>query len=64
MGLKELESIVPRLKKHYPETVPVTIAYRAGYPQEQRLLKTTLGRLLEAVSKEAEQNLGLMYVGL
>ena len=64
MGLKELNLIVPLLKSHYPETVPVTIAYRAGYSQEERLLKTTLGELLETASKVAEQNLGLIYVGL
>ena len=64
MGLKELNLIVPLLKRHYPETVPVTIAYRAGYSQEERLLKTTLGELLETASKVAEQNLGLIYVGL
>jgi precorrin-4 methylase len=66
MGLNELKDIVPRLKKYYPDTTPVTFAIRAGYSNSRRLIKTTLGKAIEAVAQENEEKeswLGMIYVG-
>ncbi len=66
MGLNEIESLIPLLKKYYPGTTPVTFAIRAGYSNSKRLIKTTLSEVLEAVRDENEEKeswLGMIYVG-
>lgn len=63
MGLTEVRWLVPLLSKYYPENAPVVIAYRAGYSKAERLVKTTLKRLIETVEKDKEHMLGLIYVG-
>jgi precorrin-4 methylase len=63
MGLTELKTLVPLLKKYYPETTPVAIAYKAGYSNGARLVKTSLGSLIETVGRDKENMLGLIYVG-
>ncbi|HOP39828.1 MAG TPA: SAM-dependent methyltransferase [Geobacteraceae bacterium] len=63
MGLKEIESLLPLLKKYYPETTPAAIAYKAGYAQESHLVKTTIGELRKAVEANKERIMGMIYVG-
>lgn len=66
MGLKEIEELIPLLKKYYPGTTPVTFAIRAGYSNSKRLIKTTLEKAVVAVEKENEDKehwLGMIYVG-
>ncbi len=63
MGIQDLPSLVPLLRKYYPDTTPVAIAYKAGYSKEARLVKTDLKRLVETAGKEKEHMLGLIYVG-
>lgn len=63
MGLTEVRSLVPLLMKCYPETAPVAIAYKAGYSNGARLVKTSLAKLTETVEKDKEAMLGLIYVG-
>lgn len=63
MGLTEVRWLAPLLLKHYPETTPAAIAYKAGSSKEARLVKTTLKKLIETVEKENERMLGLIYVG-
>jgi precorrin-4 methylase len=63
MGLNELRSLVPLLTKYYPETTPVAIAYKAGYSNEARLVKTNLRKLIETAEKDKEKMLGLIYIG-
>lgn len=63
MGLRDLKTLVPLLQKYYPGKTPVTIAYKAGFSREGRLLKTNLGRALADTDKETEQQLGMIYIG-
>ncbi len=63
MGLKDMKSLVPLLKKYYHAKTPVTVVYKAGYSKEGRLLKTHLDRVLSDTAKETEQQLGMIYVG-
>jgi precorrin-4 methylase len=63
MSLTEVRSLVPLLLKYYPETAPVAIAYKAGYSNEARLVKTSLKKLIETAEKDKEKMLGLIYVG-
>jgi precorrin-4 methylase len=63
MGLKEIKDIEPLLRKYYPATTVVTIAYKAGISHEKRLIKIKLADLLSTVAKEGEQFLGIIYIG-
>jgi precorrin-4 methylase len=63
MGLKEIKDLEPLLRKYYPATTTVTIAYKAGISHEKRLVKTKLADLLPTIAKKDEQFLGLIYVG-
>jgi precorrin-4 methylase len=66
MGLKEIEELIPLLKKYYPGVTPVTFAIRAGYSNSERLIKTSLDRAAETVARENEEKeqwLGMIYVG-
>ncbi len=63
MGLGELTTLVPLLEKYYPATEPVHIAYKAGYSNGERLVKTTLAEVVAVTGQEEEQYLGVIYVG-
>ena len=63
MGLKELNDLEPLLKKYFPGTTVVTIAYKAGISHEKHLVKTRLADLLSTVSKQGKEFLGLIYIG-
>ena len=63
MGLRDLKTLVPLLAKHYPVTAPVYIAYKAGYSNSERLVKTTLAEVVAVAEREKEQHLGVIYIG-
>lgn len=63
VGLKELPSLVPLLEKHYRGTTPVTIVFKAGYSQYQRLVRTDLKGAVRAAQSSREKFLGLIYIG-
>ncbi|MCE5209947.1 MAG: hypothetical protein LLG40_00110 [Deltaproteobacteria bacterium] len=66
MGLREVEDLIPLLKKYYPGTAPVSFAIRAGYSNSKRLIKTTLDKALKAAREENEGKeswLGMIYIG-
>ena len=63
MGLPELRTLVPLLQKHYPAQTPVSIAYRAGYSNSERVVKTSLGDLIRVAEREKEKFLGVIYIG-
>jgi precorrin-4 methylase/DMSO/TMAO reductase YedYZ molybdopterin-dependent catalytic subunit len=63
MGLKELKDLEPLLKKYFPATTVVTIAYKAGISHEKHLVKTRLADLMSTVAKEGKEFLGLIYIG-
>ena len=63
MGLKELPGLVELLGKYYPSAGPLYIAYRVGYADSERLVKTTLDQALKVTFDEKEKFLGMIYVG-
>lgn len=55
------EKILPKLKRHYPLDTPVAIVYKAGFPKEQMVIKSTLGDFpVQAPEKRWSR---LIYVG-
>ena len=63
MGLKEMENIVPLLRRHYPGATPVQVVYWAGYSEKEKIIKTTLEKLLGEAGRESEKYLGIIYLG-
>ena len=63
MGLREVKTLIPLLEKYYPATEPVYVAYKAGYSNGERLVKTTLAEVVAVTGQEEEQHLGVIYVG-
>ena len=63
MGLKELENIVPLLRRYYPDTTPVQVVYSAGYSEKEKIVTTTLEKFLEEAGRQSEKYLGIIYIG-
>ena len=63
IGLREMKNLMPLFRKYYPETTPVTVVYRAGYSDSERLIKTTFRDIMNITEKEEEQSLGMIYIG-
>ena len=63
MGLKDLKGLVDLLGGYYPPAAPVYFAYRVGYADSERLVKTTLDKALSIAWEEKEKWLGMIYIG-
>ena len=63
MGLADMDTLEPLLKKYYPSESPVAIAYKAGSAKEARLVRTTLGELRRVVEANNERMAGMIYLG-
>ncbi|MGV7928686.1 MAG: SAM-dependent methyltransferase [Spirochaetota bacterium] len=63
VGLAELPKLMPLLRKHYPGSTPVAVAYKAGYAGSGKLVRTDIDRAQEVVEKEGERFLGVIYIG-
>ncbi|MBN1535047.1 MAG: hypothetical protein JXA20_20430 [Spirochaetes bacterium] len=63
VGLREAENLSRLLMKYYPEDMPVTVAYKAGYSGDASLMKTTLKGMTKSIREREEQFLGLIYIG-
>lgn len=57
-----LKKIVSDLRLHYPETTPVTLVYRASWP-DQRIYQGTLATVLEETKRGAWNLTTMMLVG-
>ena len=63
MGLGDMDTLEPLLKKYYAPGSPVAIVYRAGSAKEARLVMTTLGELRKVVEANSEKMAGMIYLG-
>ncbi len=63
MGINDLPQLVPLFERHYPPATPVRLVFDAGISSREHQLSTTLGGVLEAVQKEPQRFLGLIYLG-
>ena len=54
IGLKEMRNLMPLFRKYYPETTPVTVVFRAGYSDSERLIRTTFREVMNITEKEEE----------
>ncbi|WP_294344252.1 SAM-dependent methyltransferase [Prosthecochloris sp.] len=58
----DLEQIVKDLKPHYPAETPVAVVANAGYRKSERIIRGTLGTILEQTKNE-KLTVYLVYVG-
>ncbi len=63
MSLRSIGKVVEQMKAVYPPDLPIAIVYYAGYPEKEKVLKTTLSTILEDVKKMDEKWLGLFVAG-
>jgi uroporphyrin-III C-methyltransferase len=63
MGIKELNHLVPLLKKAYSGDLPIAVVYYAGYPGKEKVVKGNLDTILNKIAAEKEQFMGLIIVG-
>ena len=59
----DLEKVVKKLKIHYPEDTPVAIVLSAGYRDKQKIIRATLGTILEKTKGKKLPFEHLIYVG-
>ena len=63
MGLKEINRIMPLLKKAYSADLPVAVVYNAGSRDKEKVVKGTLDTIAAKIAGEKESFLGLIIVG-
>ena len=63
MGLRELQEMMPLLKKYYSGDALVTIVYNAGIKGAEHQVKGNIDNILELTSSEQEKHLGMIYIG-
>ena len=63
IGLKEFRNLMPLFLKYYKDTTPVAFVYNAGISSSERKVMGTLKDILGKTGKEAEELLGMIYIG-
>lgn len=63
MSLRSIDKVVEKLKRFYPPDLPIAIVYYAGYPEKEKVLKSSLDKILKDVRKMDEKWLGLFVAG-
>ena len=63
MSLRTMGRLVERFKAYYPADLPIAVVYYAGYPDKERVLRSTLDNIEAEVKKIDENWLGLVVIG-
>ena len=63
MSLRSIDNVVEKLKRFYAPDLPIAIVYYAGYPEKEKVLKSSLGKIIEDVREMDEKWLGLFIAG-
>ncbi|MCD6185707.1 MAG: hypothetical protein J7K84_07960 [Deltaproteobacteria bacterium] len=63
MALSSMDKLVEKFSKYYPPELPMAIVYYAGYSEKERILKSTLGKILDDLKKTDEKWMGLLIIG-
>ncbi|MCD6262007.1 MAG: tetrapyrrole methylase, partial [Deltaproteobacteria bacterium] len=63
MALQSMDKLVKEFKKCYPSDLPVAVVYYAGYQDKQKVLRSTLGNILDELKRVHETWLGLVVIG-
>jgi precorrin-4 methylase len=63
MAMKEMPGLIEFFKTAYEPSVPVAIVYRAGYSGSEKVVRTDLKGLRDALDAEKEKDLFLLFLG-
>jgi precorrin-4 methylase len=63
MAMKDLSGLIDFFRKAYEPGVPVHLAYRAGYSDSEKVVRTDLDGLKSTVDAEKEKDLFLLFIG-
>lgn len=63
MALSSMDKLVEKFSRYYPQDLPMAIVYYAGYSEKERVLRSTLGTILEDLKKIDERWEGLLIIG-
>lgn len=63
MALRRVDTLMPTLRKYYPDDLPVAVVYWAGDSEKEKVLKGTLGTILEDIKAEGENWMGMIIIG-
>ena len=63
MAISSMDKLVEKFSKYYPQDLPMAIIYYAGYSEKERVLRSTLGTILEDLKKIDEKWMGLLIIG-
>ncbi|HDM78774.1 MAG TPA: tetrapyrrole methylase [Deltaproteobacteria bacterium] len=63
MALRSMDKLVKEFKRYYPPDLPIAVVYYAGYREKQKVLRSTLGNILDDLKKVHEKWLGLVVIG-
>jgi precorrin-4 methylase len=59
----EFKKFINSLSKHYPSHTPVGMVFSAGYAEKEKVVRATLGSILDKVGKDRLPFEYLLYVG-
>ena len=63
MALSSMDKLVEKFSRYYPPDLPMAIVYNAGYLEKEKVLRSTLGSILDDMKKTDEKWLGLLIIG-
>lgn len=63
MALSSMDKLVEKFKKYYQPELPMAVVYYAGYLEKEKVLRSTLGTILDDLKKVDEKWLGLLIIG-
>jgi len=63
MAISSMDRLVEKFNKYYPPELPMAVVYYAGYSEKEKILKSTLGSILDDLKKTNEKWMGLLIIG-
>jgi len=63
MSLRNMKELAARFRAYYPPQLPIAVVYYAGYPDKERVLRSTLATIDKDISAIDEKWLGLVVIG-
>lgn len=59
----DFEKFITALSRHYPPETPVAVIVQAGYKEKEKVVRATLGTIIDVVGKEKLPFEYMLYVG-
>ncbi len=63
MAISSMDRLVEKFSRYYPPDLPMAIVYYAGYSEKEKILKSSLGKILGDLKKTDEKWMGLLIIG-